>query len=406
MTFLKRIKFSEATPENEARPPSGPRLAGNVLRLRREQLGLSLEEAGGALRIRPAYLAALEEGRPDRLPGSAYAVGFLRGYADHLGLDSVEVLRRFKAESAGLDTKPDLAFPMPLGERGVPGGGALLVALILVACGYGAWYYVSTGERLRPQRVGELPAALMPPKPPAATPAPARATPPAATPADAPQTAALPPAVPSPAPPAAPAPSSSPNSAPTALPTAPAAAVTPAASASTVPSPGVLPPAVAPPAVAPPAVAPPAVAPPSVTTRAAATATVPAPAAPPPAAGIAAAAAPAAAKPPSAAKPAASPAASHILIRATADSWISVHDAAGTPVFTRTLKAGESYPVPDKPGLTMDTGNAGGLSLTLDGKPLPSLGGEGVVRRHIALDAHALAAEKPSPSAAEKPKTD
>ena len=59
-----------------------------------------------------------------------------------------------------LDTKPDLAFPMPLGERSVPGGAMLLVALILALCGYGTWYYVSTSERSRPVRVIEVPPEL------------------------------------------------------------------------------------------------------------------------------------------------------------------------------------------------------------------------------------------------------
>ena len=82
------------------------------------------------------------------------------------------------------------------------------------------------------------------------------------------------------------------------------------------------------------------------------------------------------------------------MIRATADSWIAVHDAAGAMLFTRILKQGDNYQVPDEPGITMDTGNAGGLALSLDGKPLPSLGGEGAVRRHIALDPQALLSEK------------
>src|SRR5262249_38856347 len=47
--------------------------------------------------------------------------------------------------------------PMPLGERSIPGGKMLMVALILALCGYGTWYYVSTGERSRPERVPQLP---------------------------------------------------------------------------------------------------------------------------------------------------------------------------------------------------------------------------------------------------------
>jgi cytoskeleton protein RodZ len=382
MAFLKRIKFSEPAPE--ASPPSGPRSAGHALRGRREELGLSLEEVGGALRIKPAYLAALEEGRPDRLPGSAYAVGFLKSYGEYLGLDGAEVVRRFKAESAGLDAKPDLSFPMPLGERSVPGGGMLLVALILVACGYGAWYYLSTGERLRPQRVGELPAALLPSKPLRAQAAPTPGTAPAR------------PAPASPAPTSAASAAPKPAAAPAAAPPAAAMpAATPSAAAPPVAPPAVAPPVVPPPAAASPDEPTPAVAPPAETASAA-TPTVKTPPAQP------AAAAPATAAAPAATASASGADASRIVIRATADSWIQVRDAGGTVLFTRILKAGDSYQVPDQPGITMDTGNAGGLSLSLDGKPLPPLGGNGEVRRHIALDPEALAAAKPN---TDKPKT-
>jgi cytoskeleton protein RodZ len=46
--------------------------------------------------------------------------------------------------------------------------------------------------------------------------------------------------------------------------------------------------------------------------------------------------------------------------------------------------------VPDRPGLSMRTGNAGGLEITVDGAPAPSIGRIGMVRRNVALDAHAL----------------
>jgi len=163
MALFRRLKtpFVEDLPDGEAAPPSGPRFAGDVLRQQREALGLDLDDAAAALRIKPDYLVALEAGRPDLLPGPTYAIGFLRAYSDHLGLDGTEILRRFKAESAGLDAKPDLAFPMPLGERSIPGRAMLLVALILVLCGYGTWYYLSTGEYSRPERVAEIPIGLL-----------------------------------------------------------------------------------------------------------------------------------------------------------------------------------------------------------------------------------------------------
>ena len=147
--------------EDETPAPAGPRSAGDVLRQQRAALGLDLGEVAKELRIKPVYLAALEEGRPDRLPGPAYAIGFLRVYGDHLGLDSGEILRRFRLEAAGLDAKPDLSFPMPLGERSLPGRAALLVAVVLTICGYASWYYLATGEHSRPERVTEVPANLL-----------------------------------------------------------------------------------------------------------------------------------------------------------------------------------------------------------------------------------------------------
>jgi len=81
-----------------------------------------------------------------------------------------------------------------------------------------------------------------------------------------------------------------------------------------------------------------------------------------------------------------------VVIRATADSWIQIRDARQSVLLTRVLKAGESCRAPDRPGLSMRTGNAGGLEITVDGVPAPPIGGRGMVRRNVALDGHALLA--------------
>src|ERR1700751_6149376 len=130
MAFFRRtrMRFAEKALEAAVAPPCGPRSAGDVLRRRREALGFDLAEVSAVLKIKSAYLEALEAGRPEELPGRAYGAGFLRAYSDHLGLDTGEILRRFKAESPVLDAKPDLSFPMPLSERNTPSGAMLLVA--------------------------------------------------------------------------------------------------------------------------------------------------------------------------------------------------------------------------------------------------------------------------------------
>ena len=58
----------------------------------RERLGLTLDEAERATRIRAHHLAALEEGRLDSLPSPVHARGFLKNYAEFLGLDAEGIL--------------------------------------------------------------------------------------------------------------------------------------------------------------------------------------------------------------------------------------------------------------------------------------------------------------------------
>lgn len=344
MALFQRLKtpLVEDLPDGVAAPPSGPRSAGDVLRQQREALGLDLDDVAAALRIKPDYLAALEAGRPDVLPGPTYAIGFVRAYSDHLGLDGSEILRRFKAESAVLDAKPDLAFPMPLGERSIPGTAMLLMALILVLCGYGTWYYLSTGERSRPERVAEAPIGLLP-LPPAQR-ATEAAAPPTAETATETQRAA---------------PADTGLRAPDATGSEPGPTGE-AATAPTVPSPAQAPAALS------------GAAPTILPANALASASLPtAPRAEGPRAyGIVDGTA-------------------RIVIRATADSWIQIRNTDQSLLFTRVLKAGESYLVPDRPGMLMRTGNAGGLEITVDGKPAPSIGPNGAIR-NVLLEPQAL----------------
>jgi hypothetical protein len=60
---------------------------GNSLREARERQGLGYPEIELATKIRAKYLRALEEEDFTSIPGDAYIRGFLRTYADYLGLD-------------------------------------------------------------------------------------------------------------------------------------------------------------------------------------------------------------------------------------------------------------------------------------------------------------------------------
>ena len=81
-----------------------------------------------------------------------------------------------------------------------------------------------------------------------------------------------------------------------------------------------------------------------------------------------------------------------VVITALDDSWVQVQGPENELLLTRILHAGDSYRVPDRPGLVMVTGNAGGLEVRVDDAPAPALGPLGVVLRNIALDPDRLLA--------------
>jgi cytoskeleton protein RodZ len=72
---------------------------GDMLRDAREARGVSLTEAERETKIRAKYIQALEDDNLAGLPGPVYARGFLRNYAQFLGLDPQEVIDLFEEQS-------------------------------------------------------------------------------------------------------------------------------------------------------------------------------------------------------------------------------------------------------------------------------------------------------------------
>ncbi|WP_173012468.1 helix-turn-helix domain-containing protein [Niveispirillum sp. SYP-B3756] len=381
-----RDKAAGATAEPQ--PAGGPRHVGEWLRQQREALGYGLPELAAGLRIRQHYLEAIEQGRWGELPGQAYTVGFLRTYAQTVGLDAGAVLLRFKQDAAGQNQAQELYFPEPVNESRVPGGAVLLIAALLGLLVYGGWYALSASDRSVGDLVPELPERLSkliygeqlptPPPPPAPT----------TTQMSAGQVEAL---VGSSSPTAPEIGASNSPSSPT-LPQAslagtaadagmPATDTSPAAQTgdeeSEVPQLPDLGQGMAPPPPADPAVP---EAEPVVTTDAAqpTAATAPKPAG-------------TADVPPSGRIYGLAEGNVRLTIRALEDSWIEVRDGKGTLWASRVLRRGDLFRAPDVPGLVLNTGNAGGLLVTLDGRDLAPLGAKSQVMRGVPLTPEALA---------------
>jgi cytoskeleton protein RodZ len=109
---------------------------GEILRRARVHYSQSLDDVEAVLRIRAQQLGAIEEGKLDELPGRVYAIGFVRSYAEYLGLDGDKMVHLFKIQSVGNKAKPELNFPVAASDSKLPGVfliAASLAAVILIA---------------------------------------------------------------------------------------------------------------------------------------------------------------------------------------------------------------------------------------------------------------------------------
>lgn len=372
---------------------------GALLKASRLRIGDDLRHIANILKIRYVYLEAIEDGRFEDLPGHTYSMGFVRAYAEHLGLDSDEVIRRFKNKIVGDHPEPSLDFPEPIPEMGIPGGAIIFIGILVAAVAYGAWYVNTSKEGIIadliapvPKRMAEQPASSGKPKEPAPV-VEAKMEPKPEKPVETPtETVTAPTQVPAteragvtttvtaivttaetPAPPAS-TPTPEPD-APVETVATPEPAPTPAAPVDVPSAPSVVPMDIIPPAA-------PAQASTAAPVQSASQLT--------PAAQISAlpATAPKAEK-----TTAPSGAQNQIVVRAKMNSWIQVRDdTVNVLLVTRLLRAGDSYAVPNRSGLKLSTGNAGALEILVDGIPVPSIGGEGTVRRNVVLDADKLKA--------------
>ena len=122
---------------------------GDRMRREREMRGVTLEEISESTKISKRALQALEEEDFDLLPGGIFNKGFVRAYARFLGIDEEQAVADFMAAYAGShEAEEKNPFPLRLEDRAaqpplnpkrslVP----VLLALLLLAAAAGGWTF-------------------------------------------------------------------------------------------------------------------------------------------------------------------------------------------------------------------------------------------------------------------------
>ncbi|MDP3987585.1 MAG: helix-turn-helix domain-containing protein [Candidatus Levybacteria bacterium] len=122
---------------------------GQKLYEERVKKGLTLEEIEKAIKIKASFLSAIEKGEHKKLPSSAYAYGFVRNYAEFLGLPKNEILalfrREFDEEKVFKVLPEGLAKPseFPIKRIKVQQAGVIIFFVFLAFLGYIIFQYRS-----------------------------------------------------------------------------------------------------------------------------------------------------------------------------------------------------------------------------------------------------------------------
>lgn len=153
---------------------------GDELRGERATMGKSLLDVQRELRVKAAYISAIENCDVSVFPNSSFVAGYVRSYARYLGLDAEETFSRFCVEArfqsasvelGGVPAKKKNSDQQPITDpqswtpnmpgNGVDGrsnnsagstiaaaGPAIVLAAVVAALGYGAWFVLQDIQRV------------------------------------------------------------------------------------------------------------------------------------------------------------------------------------------------------------------------------------------------------------------
>lgn len=111
-----------------------PLTVGERLKQAREARGITLVDLADRTKVSRRFLVAIEEGRLDKLPSRPFAIGYVRAYAEALGLDADALVSRFRTEAP--EGEAALAAPVGVGfqdkNRLSLIGGALAAAAVAI----------------------------------------------------------------------------------------------------------------------------------------------------------------------------------------------------------------------------------------------------------------------------------
>lgn len=108
-------------------------MAGEVLKKRREELGLSIKEVAERIKIKAEYLSSIEEDRFEKLPVAVYTIGYIRCYAEYLRVDPEPILAIYSGHLSY--PPPSTILPVSSSMKKVPFSYYVIPLLVFLLIG-------------------------------------------------------------------------------------------------------------------------------------------------------------------------------------------------------------------------------------------------------------------------------
>jgi len=105
-------------------------VAGELLKRRREELGLDLRQTADLLKIKEEYLASIEGDLFEKLPVAVYTIGYIRCYATYLHLDPEPIIAIYTGHLT--QPKPSTIVPVASSMKKMPFYYYVIPALVLI----------------------------------------------------------------------------------------------------------------------------------------------------------------------------------------------------------------------------------------------------------------------------------
>ena len=132
------VNEPQSSESKDTKKPAKVTKVGAMLKEMRLQKGLKLTDIAKKLCIRKMYLDAIEDSNYKDIPPLPYGIGFIRAYANYLGLNGENIVELYKEETS-LSEPKDIHVLEPQPEASMPSMQYIVISILAIILIYLGW---------------------------------------------------------------------------------------------------------------------------------------------------------------------------------------------------------------------------------------------------------------------------